>query len=118
MKNLTSSSPARNGVLMLYAKVSLPLYFFPRFFLKKTEDDDAYAELVNRGQCWNRTVHVLNVEIRDNHEDAMVGGRMIQSLAEMVGVMSDFDFFYMRIFYLSKEHSCLFIALSPLSPFN
>lgn len=41
-------------------------------------------DLVNRGQNLNQSTHVINVEIKDNHEDALLGGRAILQLAQMV----------------------------------
>lgn len=41
-------------------------------------------DLANRGEEANIPVHVINVEIKDNHEDALVGGRAISQLAQMV----------------------------------
>lgn len=32
----------------------------------------------------NRPVHVINVDIKDNHEEALVGGRGIVDLAHML----------------------------------
>jgi RNA polymerase II subunit A C-terminal domain phosphatase SSU72 len=37
-----------------------------------------------RGMKRNTPVHVINVEIRDNHEDAAVGGQIILGLANMI----------------------------------
>jgi RNA polymerase II subunit A C-terminal domain phosphatase SSU72 len=42
------------------------------------------ADLSNRGQIENASTHVINVEIKDNHEDALLGGRAILQLAQMV----------------------------------
>ena len=36
---------------------------------------DTQPELAQRGGDFNRPVHVINVEIKDNHEDAQIGGR-------------------------------------------
>lgn len=41
-------------------------------------------DLSNRGQNLNQSTHVINVEIKDNHEDALLGGRAILQLAQMV----------------------------------
>ncbi|KAI9473604.1 MAG: RNA polymerase II subunit A [Benjaminiella poitrasii] len=46
--------------------------------------DAVVDDLCNRGQKLNMSTHVINVEIRDNHEDALLGGRAILQLAQMV----------------------------------
>ncbi|QIW98737.1 hypothetical protein AMS68_004255 [Peltaster fructicola] len=38
-------------------------------------------DLLSRGSPLNRPVHVFNVDIKDNHEEALVGGRAILELA-------------------------------------
>ena len=43
--------------------------------------DAVVDDLLNRGSPLNRPVHVINVDIRDNHEEAAVGGRGIVDLA-------------------------------------
>jgi len=43
--------------------------------------DAVIDDLLNRGSPLNRPVHVINVDIRDNHEEAAVGGRAILDLA-------------------------------------
>lgn len=43
--------------------------------------DAVIDDLMNRGSPLNRPVHVINVDIRDNHEEAAVGGRGILDLA-------------------------------------
>ncbi|KAL1919028.1 uncharacterized protein VTP21DRAFT_2409 [Calcarisporiella thermophila] len=53
---------------------------------------DAVCEnLLNRGQKLNTPVHVINIDIKDNHEDAAVGGRMILQLANMIELATDLD---------------------------
>lgn len=39
-------------------------------------------DLLTRGSPLNRPVHVFNVDIKDNHEEALVGGRAILDLAD------------------------------------
>ncbi|KAG9577250.1 Ssu72-like protein, partial [Aureobasidium melanogenum] len=39
-------------------------------------------DLLSRGSPLNRPVHVFNVDIKDNHEEALVGGRAILELAD------------------------------------
>lgn len=43
--------------------------------------DAVIDDLLNRGSPLNRPVHVINVDIRDNHEEAAVGGGAILDLA-------------------------------------
>lgn len=40
--------------------------------------------MTNRNAPLNRLVHVINVDIKDNHEEAIVGGRAILELANML----------------------------------
>lgn len=44
--------------------------------------DAVVDNLLERGAPLNRPVHVFNVDIRDNHEEALVGGRAILELAD------------------------------------
>jgi RNA polymerase II subunit A C-terminal domain phosphatase SSU72 len=46
--------------------------------------DAVLEDLHNKGGRMNRPVHVFNVDIRDNHEEALVGGRGIRELALML----------------------------------
>ena len=43
--------------------------------------DAVVEDLLNRGAPLNRPVHVINVDIKDNHEEALVGGNAIVDLA-------------------------------------
>lgn len=43
--------------------------------------DSVVEDLINRGAPLNRPVHVFNIEIKDNHEEALVGGQAILDLA-------------------------------------
>ena len=44
--------------------------------------DSVIDDLLNRGSPLNRPVHVFNVDIKDNHEEALVGGKAILELAD------------------------------------
>ncbi|KAG0176890.1 RNA polymerase II subunit A C-terminal domain phosphatase [Apophysomyces sp. BC1034] len=53
--------------------------------------DAVVEDLANRAQLRNRSTHVINVEIRDNHEDALLGGRAILQLVQMTEASTDID---------------------------
>ncbi|KAI5284689.1 RNA polymerase II subunit A C-terminal domain phosphatase, partial [Ascosphaera acerosa] len=46
--------------------------------------DAVVDDLMGRGGVLNRPVHVFNVDIRDNHEEAMVGSKGILELVDML----------------------------------
>lgn len=49
------------------------------------------SDLITRGESHNNPVHVINVDIKDNYEEAMVGGRMILNLAQSIDGSKDLD---------------------------
>ncbi|KAI8093397.1 RNA polymerase II subunit A C-terminal domain phosphatase SSU72 [Halteromyces radiatus] len=53
--------------------------------------DAVIEDLSNRGQIYSTSTHVINVEIKDNHEDASSGGQAILDLAKMVEESKDVD---------------------------
>ncbi|KAI9351765.1 RNA polymerase II subunit A [Zopfochytrium polystomum] len=46
--------------------------------------DAVVEDLLNRGETLSLPVHVINLEIRDNHDDAAVGGKLFLQLATMI----------------------------------
>lgn len=59
--------------------------------------DAVCMDLQNRGSRLNRLVHVINVDIKDNHEQAAVGGKGILDLARRLTRSSDVDSEIMHI---------------------
>lgn len=50
--------------------------------------DAVMDNLVEREGKLNRPVHVINVDIKDNHEEALVGGKAILELADMLNAVA------------------------------
>ena len=50
--------------------------------------DAVVDNLLERGSPLNRPVHIINVDIRDNHEEALVGGRAILDLADSLNAVA------------------------------
>ncbi|KAG9060951.1 RNA polymerase II subunit A C-terminal domain phosphatase [Linnemannia hyalina] len=53
--------------------------------------DAVCEDLIQRGESHSNPVHVINVDIKDNYEEAMVGGRMILHLAKDIEQARDLD---------------------------
>ena len=50
--------------------------------------DAVVDNLIERGSPLNKPVHVINIDIKDNHEEALVGGNAILDLAESLNAMA------------------------------
>jgi RNA polymerase II subunit A C-terminal domain phosphatase SSU72 len=53
--------------------------------------DAVCIDLMTRGAKLNRMVHVINVDIKDNREQAAIGGKAILSLASKLSTCRDVD---------------------------
>jgi RNA polymerase II subunit A C-terminal domain phosphatase SSU72 len=51
--------------------------------------DAVVDDLLNRGSPLNRPVHVFNIDIRDNHEEALTGGKAIRDLADRLNTAAN-----------------------------
>lgn len=53
--------------------------------------DTTIPDLLSRGGEYNRPVHIINIEIKDNHEEALIAGKAMLDLANAVSVFPSIE---------------------------
>ncbi|ORX74897.1 Ssu72-like protein [Linderina pennispora] len=92
----------RNGLLMMLDRNRKVKEAPQRFQLERDSHDIIFTceekvfdavceEIFSRGGTLSRPVHVINIEIKDNHDEAVKGGKTILELARLIIESDDLE---------------------------